>query len=267
MRSGRLRTGWDGHLLLPYASQAEQLLGLTAWAQDGLDQRERLVCAELPAPAPAGVVPVLARCGVAAADAAASGALQALPRQEAAALTVPGRLRAHLERALAAGFRGLRLCLDIPPAVPDACAAVAGAVEQAGGLGRLSLLCRHDRRAGRADLETLVAAHPDGLRTAMLTTRPVGDGLALAGEVDISNADLFAAALVNATQGPRSLLWLDVSDLRFMDVAGCRELVAATRGFRNNGGAVLLVDPLPPVAHVLRLLGVDRLAGVEILGR
>jgi anti-anti-sigma factor len=265
MRSGRLRTGWVGHLLLPYASAAERVLGLAAWAQDGLEQRERLVCAELPAPA--AVVPLLARCGVAAPEAEASGALEAVPVDDVPALAAPARLGEHLERALDDGYRGLRLSLEIPAAAPSLCADVAGSARQVGGAGRISLLCRHDRGTRRRHLPALVAAHPDGLRTANLTTRPVGEGLALAGEVDISNVELLGAALEQAARGSRPTLWLDLTDLRFMDVAGCRELASSTRGFRNNGGTVLLVDPLPPVAHVLRLLGVDQLRGMEILGR
>ncbi|HYJ75003.1 MAG TPA: STAS domain-containing protein [Kineosporiaceae bacterium] len=265
MRSGRLRLGWDGHLLLPYATAAERVLGLAAWTQDGLEQRERLVCAELPAPT--RVVPLLARCGVAAPEAVASGALEAVHADQVPGLAEPARLGEHLERALDAGYRGLRLCVEIPPAAPELCADVAGSAEQVGGPGRVSLLCRHDRAARDGRLPALVAAHPHGLRTANLTTRPVGDGLALAGEVDISNVDLLGAALEHVTHSPRPTLWLDLTDLRFMDVAGCRELASSTRGFRNNGGTVLLVDPLPPVAHVLRVLGVDQLRGMEILGR
>jgi anti-anti-sigma regulatory factor len=43
--------------------------------------------------------------------------------------------------------------------------------------------------------------------------------------------------------------------------------VHATRHFRNEGGGLVVVDPLPPVAHVLELLGVHTLKGVEIVTR
>jgi anti-anti-sigma factor len=250
----------------------ERATGLAAWAQDGLDQHERLVCSELPGSSPgaAPLVEVLERAGVPAADAVATGALDVVPSGVASGMG-PGTtsapwIGARLAAALEAGFTGLRICLDVPAGAGDGCAVSGGS---AGGLGygaRLAILCRHDRTARRSELEAAIAAHPEGLRTAMLVTRPIGEGLAVAGEVDVSNVDLFAATLAFHSRAARSVLWLDVANLRFMDVAGCRALARVTRVFRNNGGTLLVVDPLPPVAHVLRLLGVDRLRGLEVLG-
>ena len=267
MRTGRLRTSWDGHLLLAYSHAGERATGLAAWAQDGLDQHEQLICTELGAQI--GVVGVLERGGVPAAAAVREGALEVLPPGEQAVLT-PAGLRGRLARALDAGYAGLRVCRELDSDVPrpsDVCRGVSDGLDEVGACGRIGWLCRQDRGRGRERLERLVDAHPDGLRTTMLTTRPVGDGLALAGEVDISNVELFEAAVARATHNDRQVLWLDVADLRFMDVAGCRALARTTRALRNAGGSLLIVDPLPPVAHVLRLLGVDRLRGLELLDR
>jgi hypothetical protein len=245
MRAGRLRTGWQGHLLLAYGSEIERQQGLAAWVRDGLASGEKLVCSELPDGSGA-LVRMLKRNGVQASAAVSSGRIEVrAPAETVTELSSPAALRRRLVSALEAGFTGVRVALDpvarggLPAA--RACAAVGRAVEDLGG-GRLAGLCQRDRRATADDLVAAVAAHPRGFRTTMLTSRPTGGGLALAGEVDISNVGLFAAALDRVIRTAGRVVWLDLADLRFMDVAGCRALVLA-------------------------LLGVDQLRGVGIVGR
>ena len=132
----------------------------------------------------------------------------------------------------------------------------------------MSALCRYELAATHgARLGELVDAHHDGARSGSLVTRRTGSTLALAGEVDISNLEIFSAGLRAVTRAAGPVAWIDLGDLRFMDVAACRALARTTERFRVHGGGLLLVDPLPPVAHVLTLLGVGALPGVELVTR
>jgi anti-anti-sigma factor len=264
VRAGRLRAGWDGHLLLLTEGSSDWWAALAAWTTNGLEQGEKILCAE-PASGRETLLDALQTQGVDARLAVADGHLDLLPAWRFA---VDGLPDLAVRNALDEGYGGVRIA---PPHVPGReRVAVERVLERLCRSHPVGALCGYDRGTARGNrLVDAVGAHPDGIRTTMLVTRatPAG-GLAVAGEVDISNLDLFAAAVERAierTTGP--VLWLDLSDLRFMDVAGCRALVHATRHFRNDGGGLLLVDPLPPVAHVLALLGVDALTGVNLMNR
>src|SRR4051794_29639458 len=101
MKTGQL-TNWGGHLLLSYASDAERVTGLAGWAQDGLDARERLLCADVPGPL--GVVQLLEGAGVAGTRAVDRGALELVTPEGQEATATPGALRARLTEALDAGY-------------------------------------------------------------------------------------------------------------------------------------------------------------------
>jgi anti-anti-sigma factor len=68
------------------------------------------------------------------------------------------------------------------------------------------------------------------------------------------------------TDVPPCALCLDLADLVFVDVAGCRALARGTRDFRAGGGEILLVAPPPAVERTLRLLGVSELPGFQLIG-
>ena len=112
-------------------------------------------------------------------------------------------------------------------------------------------------------LGRLSAAHGAGLRERLLDVAPLdGGGLALSGEVDVSNRGMLSSVLLAATQTPeRGPFQLDLSGLGFLDVGGARELVAGTDRYRLRGGHVRLLDPQPHVDRLIRLLGVDREQG------
>jgi anti-anti-sigma factor len=77
---------------------------------------------------------------------------------------------------------------------------------------------------------------------------------------------VLAAALHAAIDVAQGLAWVDVGALRFLDVAGARALMHATRRFRENGGTIVVLDARPPVRHVLHLIGLDTLDGLVLLG-
>ena len=91
----------------------------------------------------------------------------------------------------------------------------------------------------------------------------VGDhvvGVRAAGEVDIATVGAFRAALWAAPARP--VLRLDLSGVRLLSAAGVRALVAAHLRVRARGGELVLVDPTPVVARVLRVTGLHRVIPV-----
>ncbi|SCF10679.1 anti-anti-sigma factor [Micromonospora coriariae] len=87
----------------------------------------------------------------------------------------------------------------------------------------------------------------------------VGDQVVLVrvtGEVDIATVAAFRSALWAAPARP--VLQLDLSELRLLSAAGVRALLAAHLRVRARGGQLVLVDPTPVVARVLRATALHR---------
>ncbi|SCF15061.1 STAS domain-containing protein [Micromonospora chokoriensis] len=78
----------------------------------------------------------------------------------------------------------------------------------------------------------------------------------VSGEIDIATVAAFRSALWSAPA--RRVLQLDLSDLRLLSAAGVRTLLAAHLRVRACGGELVLVDPSPVVARVLRASGLHR---------
>jgi anti-anti-sigma factor len=58
-------------------------------------------------------------------------------------------------------------------------------------------------------------------------------------------------------------LTIDVSGLRFADCASIRSLVLAAGTLKERGGRLVLLDPQPPVAKTLALLGADQMLTIR----
>jgi anti-sigma B factor antagonist/stage II sporulation protein AA (anti-sigma F factor antagonist) len=84
------------------------------------------------------------------------------------------------------------------------------------------------------------------------------------GEVDISNADLFAA-LLHAAVGNAALgMVLDLSGTTYLDSAGIRLLFELARRLtRRQQQLRLVVPPTSPVLRVLLLTAVEVVAGID----
>ncbi|MFR9777890.1 STAS domain-containing protein [Micromonospora sp. MS34] len=80
------------------------------------------------------------------------------------------------------------------------------------------------------------------------------------GEIDIATVGSFRAALWAAPARP--VLRLDLSGVRLLSAAGVRALVAVHLRVRSRGGELVLVDPDPVVARVLRATGLHRVVPV-----
>ncbi|MEU5908711.1 STAS domain-containing protein [Micromonospora sp. NPDC047527] len=78
----------------------------------------------------------------------------------------------------------------------------------------------------------------------------------VAGEVDIATVAAFRSALWSAPARP--VVQLEMSELRLLSAAGVRALLAAHLRIRARGGELVLVDPTPVVARVLRVTGLHR---------
>ncbi|MFG1866506.1 anti-sigma factor antagonist [Micromonospora arborensis] len=84
--------------------------------------------------------------------------------------------------------------------------------------------------------------------------------LRVAGEVDIATVAAFRSALWSAPARP--VLQLELSELRLLSAAGVRTLLAAHLRVRARGGELVLVDPSPVVARVLRATGLHRVMSI-----
>ncbi|MGR6319293.1 anti-sigma factor antagonist [Micromonospora soli] len=81
------------------------------------------------------------------------------------------------------------------------------------------------------------------------------------GEIDIATVGSFRAALWAAPARP--VLRLDLSGVRVLSAAAVRALIAAHLRIRSRGGELVLVDPDPVVARVLRATGLHRVMTVR----
>jgi anti-sigma B factor antagonist len=77
-------------------------------------------------------------------------------------------------------------------------------------------------------------------------------------EIDITNADMLQAALVeSATHGPGTFV-VDLTRTRFCDTAGLHALVSARKRAQAEGGEVLLVVPGAAVLRIFEVTGLDQ---------
>lgn len=258
---------WDGHILLLHASESERLAGVTAWVRRGLDRDEKVICTEAADIAPErSLLAVLAERGVDVAAATASGRLEMLPLED---LYPPAGRGGIVDRALAEGFGGVRFTAEATAALSMLSGEAYLMVErEADRLCRtrpVSALCQYERSATKTRLCELVALH-SSVRQSHLRVGADAHGTILTGQIDTANADMLAAALHAATNTAAQVVWLDLGAVEFMDAAACGVLASVTRVFRDGGGYVLLVRPQQSVERALRLLELDQLEGVEVIG-
>ena len=278
---GLAGSGWDGHLLLLYGSEPERRAGLAAWVRRGLDLDEKVICTEAPGVAAEDSVRmVLGELGVDVAAATADGRLAMLPPAE---FYPPAGQAPVVERALADGFTRVRMTAEASTTLgiltESDHARIERTMDELCRTRPVSAMCQYERSVtSAARLREIVAVHLVGIRESGFRTRSAEDGIAVSGEVDISNADTFAAAVDAAVQAAGSpikdavtedatttIVRLDLGDVCFVDVAACRALVTSTQWFRHGGGRVLVVAPQPAVERTLRMLDIDQLPGLEII--
>ena len=261
----------DGHVLLLHRGEEERRAQLAAWVRRGLELGEKVICAER-ADVPAGIASALFDAletgGVDVDTALRARRLAVLPADQ---LRWPQDQLLAVEGALAEGFPAVRLSIDAGAALTVLTAAdLRESERRIDELVRsrpASVMCQYTRATTTADrLHEVVAEHPTGVLESTLATGRERDRLALRGEIDTANADVFGALLAAADRVPPRELRLDLRGVTHLDAAAGRQLNDATRGFRANGGRVVLVGPQPPVARTLELLDLGDLPGMQVAG-
>jgi anti-sigma B factor antagonist len=90
-----------------------------------------------------------------------------------------------------------------------------------------------------------------------------GPVVKLSGESDVTVAGQLRDALEAQISDGVRYLTVDLSGLRFADSASIRVLLETHLALTGMGGILELAFPQPPVATVLRLLGVDQVLTVR----
>jgi anti-anti-sigma factor len=266
---GTAPLGWDGHILLLYGSESERLAALAAWARRGLENDEKVIYTEArETPPERTLVRLLQDDGIDAVAAAAKGRLLV---QSPAEFFPPDGQAGLLERALAEGYRGLRLTAQASSTatvMPQAAHLdVERDFDQLCRTRPVSALCQYEQHGMPEDrLQDVAASHlSGGIRQRALSVAQHPGHLARAGEIDVSNHDILMCALRAATEQASRTLRLDVSQVEFIGAAGCRALDDGTFRFRRQGSRVLLIEPKPWVERILRIARVDQLERIELV--
>jgi len=105
-------------------------------------------------------------------------------------------------------------------------------------------------------------------RPPLLTIHTIpGDGevtLRVAGEIDMSTAELLREALLAAIRHHDSTVRLDMADVSFMDSTGLAVLIFSHRRITQEGGRLILDRPNARVTRVLQVSGTDRLLDIQV---
>jgi anti-anti-sigma factor len=264
---------WAPHTLLVHREESHRQASVGAWVQRGLQRGDRIYYATVAGDTHA--VTDLSRAGVDVPRAVREGQLTFVASEE----FFPGAQQAALvERALAEGFPGVRLSAQADPAIrevgPSRFRAIDELMDELCATLPVSVLCQYDALAATdtadaARLATAVDCHLDAIRDAQMRVQRRSDQVSVGGEVDLVSADVLAHALrriggsEHASEEASELV-LDLAELAFVDVAGCRALVTGTEALRDGGGRVFLRGVNGQVQKVMALLGIDRLPGLNV---
>jgi anti-anti-sigma factor len=173
--------------------------------------------------------------------------------------------RELVDAALAAGFSGLRVAIDITGLVRDASALAAQArwervVDTLVHETALCMLCGIDRsELGSGAAARLACLHPAAHASSELVPFRLyadGTGVALAGEADGMCADALALALAASPPGPVRFR-VDVSQLEFIDGHALAILGQYARLMSDRGGTLVLTGARPLVRRLADLLDVE----------
>ncbi|HEX6517887.1 MAG TPA: MEDS domain-containing protein [Nocardioidaceae bacterium] len=179
-------------------------------------------------------------------------------------------LEAELDRALAAGFTGLRVASDLTELAADdrmlpRLMEYELAVDQLFSGRPAVVLCGFDSRTTGPSWPRLAALH--GMQHApeprpRFAVRLLGKRLYLQGELDVVTAPELSEALATAASCTHDDLHVDLTGLDFIDVAAGRVLAGFDRRMCRDGRQVTFDGARPLAARVLRCFGVPRQPGL-----
>jgi anti-anti-sigma regulatory factor len=171
--------------------------------------------------------------------------------------STPGRL---VQAALAEGFTGLSILIRADHVIAETSADFHDAVESA--LTAMSaeqpvrVLCIYDRPgAGTDHLDLAVTHHRGGLQEHQLTLRDAEDCTYLAGEVDMTNLDVFDAALRACRTMTDDVVRLDLTETAFLSAGAVNVLLRHTTTPRDGLARLELHNPPRHIRRVLSLTG------------
>ena len=253
----------SGHVLLLCRDLPHDLDSVAMWSRQGLESGDKVLCT----PVDRELVRALAQRGIDVSAAVEKGQFAMFSPEEVQPAGAQGTL---LRNALDEGYRRVRVAVQ----ANEASALLGHApfrqfhheLHELGGVLPVSILCRYDvRRRGAVSIDSIVEIHPHAVDDGRMRTRRRGDLMAVAGEIDLSSAETLTAWLRAALEGVASgEVIIDLSDVTFIDVAGCRSLVQGTEEFRRDAGVVFLAGLRGHTLKVIGLLGIGRLRGVRL---
>lgn len=170
------------------------------------------------------------------------------------------------DQALAEGFAGLRVAADMSSLLRtrddyDRLAAYEMAVDRVMTERPMAALCGYDGAGLAAEARALATVHPgrhiDDDPAFCLSQS--ADGLRLDGEVDMSNRDLFDAALRVVALVEGEDVRIDVRGLEFIDVRGMAELDRFAARLRAEGRELSIVGASAALERYAGLFGLGHL--------
>lgn len=262
--------GWDGHVLALYTGESQRRGQVEAWVRRGLDVGAKILLIE-----PSGQPPTRSLSGLLghqadALEAMMSGQIEVIPASQEA---YDPAWQASVSQRSLRRYPLVRWAGDATTAWAVMSRTRHAEIERVTDMvcesQQVSVMCHYPASAAMETLGDLSATHSAGMREELLQATPMADGgLAVSGEVDCSNQALLRSVLLAATRTAELATFVvDLSGVRFLDVAGVRALLAGTDPYRGQGGQVRLYAP-PRVDRLVRLLGLDREPGIltEALG-
>jgi anti-sigma B factor antagonist len=87
--------------------------------------------------------------------------------------------------------------------------------------------------------------------------------ITVSGEVDLASVGELRDALARAVKSRPAAVWLDLSEVEFMDSTGLTTLVLAHRNFDDPDRRFAVICPDGPVRRLLTLAGLDRFVRVH----
>jgi anti-anti-sigma regulatory factor len=276
------------HACLTFSDAEERLDIVSAFVQDGLDARQKVLCLT-DSLAPSALYAELERRGVAVKDVAAwrrgGPDEQLVVRDSGESWLLKGSFDAdsmvkligtEVDAAHDQGYSGLRLTADMcwatrPASGLEQLLVFESALSTLFLDGRLTAICQYDRSSFDAvTLAVAAKAHPRAVAAATYYEDPLlricrqhrPPGIRVAGELDFTCMDALTHALSETLRLDRNPT-INLSALSFLDVASASVLMRAAQGL-GEGREMRLVCGWAP-ARVLSTVGAERVPRLSLV--
>jgi len=272
------------HACLTFTDADERLDIVAAFVRDGLGEGAKVVCLT-DLLAPDDLSRELAERGLAVGESMHTGQLEVVPSTDAFIETgsfdsgrVIDRLRQRIDKADGLGYPALRIAADMGWALRPV-AGVENLIDYEWQLTRLlagsraTAVCQYDRQgfdavtlAGLSAVHTRAVAavtyHDDAV--LRICRQHIPPGVRVAGELDYRGLTALNNALAE-TLRLDSHVFLNLAQLRFIDVAAAGAMLQAAVGLQNGQRMTMVCRP--PVGRLLRALGAEDLPVLRLVVR